>query len=123
VSTVNRPPLALSPGDLAQLQNYDWPGNVRELQNIIERGVISARDGAVSIDLPKQSVPNSQAMPNSVEEIKVVSSDETRRMQRDGIVAALERSGGKVYGPGGAAELLGVPPTTLAARIRKFGLR
>ena len=119
----NRPPLALSAGDLAQLQNYDWPGNVRELQNIIERGVISARDGAVSIDLPKQSVLNSQAMPNSVEEIKVVSSDETRRMQRDGIVAALERSGGKVYGPGGAAELLGVPPTTLAARIRKFGLR
>jgi len=122
----NRPPLALSPGDLAQMQNYDWPGNVRELQNVIERGVIAARDGTVSILFPTPPISRSAAGLNergAPREAKAVPWNEMKRVQRDEIVDALARSSGKVYGPGGAAELLGIPPTTLAARIKKFGLK
>ena len=46
-----------------------------------------------------------------------------KRRERDNIVAALERSKGRIYGQGGAAELLGIPPTTLSTRIKKFGIK
>jgi transcriptional regulator with GAF, ATPase, and Fis domain len=53
----------------------------------------------------------------------IESESERRARERANLVAALERSGGKVYGSGGAAELLGVPSTTLASRLRALGIR
>ena len=52
----------------------------------------------------------------------MVTEDEMRRRERENVLAALEQTGWKVYGSGGAAELLGIRPTTLASRIRKMGL-
>ena len=55
--------------------------------------------------------------------VDVLPESEMRRLERDNLVRALQRSDWKVYGPGGAADILGIKPTTLASRIRKMGLK
>lgn len=114
-------PLQISEGDVRRLSAYDWPGNVRELQNVIERGVILARNGRLSIDLPgaeMRSPAPAAPSPGPVLE----TEDERRARLRASIVAALDASGGKVSGPGGAAERLGLKPTTLASRMKALGI-
>ncbi|MBS0642918.1 MAG: sigma 54-interacting transcriptional regulator [Proteobacteria bacterium] len=114
--------LTLSEGDVARLTAYDWPGNVRELQNVIERAAILARNGRLFIDLPdgRRAPP---LPPRPAEAGPLMTEAERRERDRTAIRAALERAGGKVSGPGGAAELLGVKPTTLASRIKALGIR
>ena len=122
----NRSGLALTEAQLNQLLNYDWPGNVRELQNVIDRAVIGARDGSLHFDLSDgtaQSATQVASEAFSNQEFGVISAEEMKRHERDNIVAALTRSKGRIYGSGGAAELLGVPPTTLSARIKKLGIK
>ena len=111
-----------------QLKRYDWPGNVRELQNVIERTVILSRGGrprlaAVVADHAAHEGPTSSpaAHPAGPEE-EIVPEDEWRRRERANLVAALKRAGGHIYGPGGAAELLGVKPSTLQSRLRARGI-
>ena len=116
----NRAGLKLEPNQLKQLQNYNWPGNVRELQNVIERAVITSRLGTLKLDIPGSAESGSSA---SGEESGVVSEKEMNRRMRDNLVAALKRSGGRIYGSGGAAELLGIKPSTLTTRIKKLGLK
>jgi transcriptional regulator with GAF, ATPase, and Fis domain len=125
----NRPDLQLAERQLRRLQNYDWPGNVRELENVVERPVIAARAGSLHFDIPEAVAesPSSSspgAGDRAVEEnVAVVPEGEMRRRERENIAAALKLCKGRIYGPGGAAELLGVQPTTLSARIRRFGLK
>jgi transcriptional regulator with GAF, ATPase, and Fis domain len=125
----NRPDLRLAESQLRRLQNYDWPGNVRELENVVERAVIAARAGSLHFDIPEAAAesPSSSspgAGDRAVEEnVAVVPEGEMRRRERENIAAALKLCKGRIYGPDGAAELLGVRPTTLSARIRKFGLK
>ncbi|HEX5778835.1 MAG TPA: sigma 54-interacting transcriptional regulator, partial [Xanthobacteraceae bacterium] len=117
--------LRLSIADVRRLGRYDWPGNVRELQNAIERSAILARDGQARIGLPDRAAAR-QARPRrpGAEPIATILTDEARRERdRANIVAALEACGGKVFGRGGAAELLDVKPTTLASRIKSLGIR
>jgi len=59
----------------------------------------------------------------SREESEVIPDKEMTRRMRDNMIAALKRSGGRIYGPGGAAELLGIRPSTLSTRIKKLGLK
>ena len=116
---------------VARLQNYDWPGNVRELRNLIERGVILARGGALDFDVPLtgQSAgparpgPRADASTGSVPERKILTEAEIERFERDNLLLALEAANWKIKGPDGAAELLGVKPTTLVARMEKWGLK
>jgi PAS domain S-box-containing protein len=115
---MNRPEPQISKGALEQLSVYQWPGNVRELQNMIERAVILWRDGPLTFDLP-DSLPqgiNGAAVP-PVTNAAVLTRDELKRHERDAIIRALKQTNGKVSGPGGAAELLGMKPTTLSSRI------
>ncbi|MCA6110330.1 sigma 54-interacting transcriptional regulator [Bradyrhizobium cenepequi] len=117
--------LRLSEGDARRLARYDWPGNVRELQNVIERAAILAQNGRLRIDLPDAS--GSQALAGSARvktdvRPKVMTAAELRDHERTNIVAALEACAGKVFGPGGAAELLDIKPTTLASRIKALGI-
>ena len=108
-----------------QLRDYDWPGNVRELKNLIERAVILSTGKSLRLDL---AMPGFQAGA-PVEDVVVTSSDEVmtekemREFQKANIRKALEQSSWKVSGAGGAAELLGVRPTTLADRIRTLKLK
>lgn len=116
--------LRLTEGDVRRLTQYDWPGNVRELENVVERATILARNGRIRIDLPEPSTLKG-AMPRSGCDIRfpVVTEDERRDRDRANILAALQASGGKIFGRGGAAELLNIKPTTLASRIKALGIR
>ena len=116
---------------LEKLQNYDWPGNVRELKNVVERAVILARGGALDFDLPMtgqtappaRPSPRADASAGSPAEPKFLTEAELQRRERDNLLAVLEAANWKIKGPDGAAELLGVKPTTLLSRMDKWGLR
>jgi PAS domain S-box-containing protein len=120
---MNRPEPPITKAALSQLASYDWPGNVRELQNVIERTIILWQEGPLTFDLATSRT--SQAQSASVDTPltpALLTRDELRRQERDAIAAALKQTNGKIYGPGGAAELLGLKPTTLASRISALGL-
>jgi PAS domain S-box-containing protein len=117
--------LQLSRGDVGRLQAYHWPGNVRELENLIERALIVSTGNKLVIDVPAGEAARSPAaqLVASVPSVAPPSTEAERRAQeRAMIVAALEASGGKVFGVGGAAERLGLKPTTLASRIKRLGI-
>ncbi|MFZ5690431.1 MAG: sigma 54-interacting transcriptional regulator [Pseudomonadota bacterium] len=110
----------LSEGDMRRLIEYAWPGNVRELQNVIERAAILARNGRLRIDLPVRGA--GRLTSGRAEPVSLLTEDERRERDRANIIAALNACRGKVFGPGGAAELLNVKPTTLASRIKALGI-
>ncbi len=125
-SLATRPP-RLTGAHLAELQAYDWPGNVRELQNVLERAVIRSRGGALDPALlstqPRRAgaprafpanPPSSAQAPASLKDLK--------NHERSIILNALQKTGGKIYGPDGAAALLGLKPTTLSSKIHRLGL-
>jgi len=122
----NRSGLQLTADQLRQLQNYDWLGNVRELQNVVEHAVITSRLGSLRLEIPANEQEPSgpaNAVSASSEEPQVVQDKEMTRRVRDNMAVALKRSGGRIYGPGGAADLLGIRPSTLGTRIKKLGLK
>jgi transcriptional regulator with GAF, ATPase, and Fis domain len=121
----------LEPRHLEQLKRYTWPGNVRELENIIERAVIYARGGPLRFDippsrpLPVRTIESALALEANAPRpagAELVRYDQLKLLERESIEEALRRSGGKVYGPGGAAELLGIKASTLASRMKVLGI-
>ena len=112
---------------IAKLQNYHWPGNIRELRNVIERAIIISRGGALDFDLPVTEsavVPSRHAAhAKSDAEPEFLTEAELQRRERSNLLAVLEKTSWKIKGADGAAELLGVKPTTLKARIKKMGLK
>lgn len=112
----------LSDEQMSRLTAYDWPGNVRELQNVIECAVISARDGEpLRFDLPASS-PDAAAFFGPAEGPGILNESQRKEIERNSIVTALRRTGGRIGGPGGAAEFLGVRPTTLRSRMKAFDI-
>jgi PAS domain S-box-containing protein len=112
--------LTLSASDEARLLAYEWPGNIRELEHVIERAVILSRTGTLRLDLAlpdRASVPGG-ARPSAAQEL--LREDDLRKLERENLVTALKRAGGRVSGPGGAAELLGMNPSTLRDRMKSF---
>ena len=109
----------LAPGAIDDLMAYDWPGNVRELENIIERAMIVHRGERLSFEdlgaTRPAPEPGASAGPTgSTLELDAVISAHIRRV--------LDIAGGKIHGPGGAGELLGVNPNTLRSKMRKLGI-
>lgn len=96
--------------DMERLENYSWPGNVRELRNAVERALILNSGPKLEI------VPPSTA---SFDNDGVLSLDE---VQRRHIVKVLKMAGGRIRGPGGAAEMMDLKPTTLRSRMQRLGL-
>ncbi|WP_426385442.1 sigma 54-interacting transcriptional regulator [Pseudomonas brassicacearum] len=117
---LNMPGHRLSKGDMARLQAYDWPGNIRELQNVIERALITATGAELNIDLPNAAA-SSQVDVVEVNS-RIMTEQELRTLERDNLCAAMSACGGKLFGKDGAAELLGIKPTTLASRLKKLGI-
>ncbi len=120
-------PFRLSREQLRALENYDWPGNVRELQNVIERGVILARGGELHFDLGPYRVradhpAEAVGRGSSPALVRAGSWRNLKNQERTLIEQALAQSGGRIYGTGGAAAILGLRPTTLASKIQRMGL-
>src|SRR5262249_22934015 len=105
-----------------RLQRYEWPGNVRELQNVIERAVILSKGERLRLDLALSGVPAAMAslLPPSSNDTDgpILTEREWRDRERTNLLNALRRAEGRIYGPEGAAELLGLKPTTLTSRLR-----
>ncbi len=120
-----RPHVGLTQSDLIQLQHYDWPGNVRELQNVIERAVISSKGNRLRLDLESLPGETQQTQPAAAGGVQgdILTETAMRELERKNIEAALNKCSGRIYGQQGAAQLLGLPPTTLTARIKKMRTR
>jgi transcriptional regulator with GAF, ATPase, and Fis domain len=120
---MHRPVLTLGPEETAELAAYVWPGNVRELKNVLERAVIVTpidADRLAAVRLTVREPTSAHGRPPRMG--GVVSEAEVRRFERENLLAALGRAGGRIYGRGGAADLLGVKPSTLASRLKKLGI-
>jgi formate hydrogenlyase transcriptional activator len=98
------------------LQAYTWPGNIRELQNVIERSVIVSESKTFSVDESWLSRQRSPLDPD----IQPGLLNRPPAQEKAMIEAALRECGGRVYGPSGAAEKLGIPRTTLESKIRSL---
>ncbi|MBX3320562.1 MAG: sigma 54-interacting transcriptional regulator [Nitrospira sp.] len=125
--SLNYPRPILPDDQLTILQQYDWPGNVRELQNVINRAVIVSQGRPLQFDLPQGKslsleTPRLRQSNRARYHVGIMTDEVMRERERNNLIAALERSHGRIYGPGGAAEQLGVKPTTLVSRIKKLGL-
>ena len=109
----------LAPGAIDDLLAYDWPGNVRELENLVERAMILHQGEPLRFDDLGTSVQTraSSAPSDAAEETLDLDTVTTRHIKK-----VLAMTGGKIHGPGGAGELLGVNPNTLRARMRKLGI-
>ena len=120
---MNRPEPPITQAVLAQLTSYDWPGNVRQLQNVVERSIILWQGGPLTFDLPAvRTTDHPCDIPKLCTKKAVLTREELKRQERDAIVNALKETNGKIFGPGGAAELLDMKPTTLSSRISALGL-
>lgn len=120
-----RDAMVLTRGQAEKLRQYDWPGNVRELKNVIERAVILSPGNVLRLDVSMPNVdlhldePSVSAHAGDI----FLSEKEMRDFQKKNLVTALKQTNWRVSGPDGAAALLGVKPTTLADRIRTYGIR
>ncbi len=98
----------------AALEAHDWPGNVRELENLMERALILSPGPALTLPaLPAAGAARARRKP---EGRPATFDAEVRSL----LERALEACGGRVYGPSGAAALLGLRPTTLQGKLRKY---
>jgi transcriptional regulator with GAF, ATPase, and Fis domain len=111
------PAPALTEADAERLQRYEWPGNIRELENVIQRAVILSKGVRLRLDIALGDLP-APLEPDPVKTDVVLTDRELREQERANLLRALQRTDGRVYGPGGAAELLELNPTTLASRLR-----
>jgi transcriptional regulator with GAF, ATPase, and Fis domain len=102
---------SISKESLAALQQYAWPGNIRELRNVVERAMITATGPRLTITLPSASAAAARRSSRLVD------------VEREHIRGVLERAGWRVRGAGGAADRLGLKPTTLETRMAKLGLK
>ena len=93
------------------MQRYPWPGNVRELRNVIERAMILSKDATLRITLPEIAAS------------KTYQKGTLEEVERRHIHEVLESTGWRIRGKNGAAELLGLKPTTLDSRIKKLGIQ
>ncbi|MBW7989826.1 MAG: sigma-54-dependent Fis family transcriptional regulator [Planctomycetes bacterium] len=93
------------------LQSYSWPGNVRELRNVIENAMIITTGTSLKVDVPKLSAS--------------VNADNAslQEVERNHILSVLEMTGWRIRGKNGAAEILGLKPTTLESRMHKLDIQ
>ena len=112
---------AIDPRSLDFLQQYSWPGNVRELEHIIERAVLLAEGDVLTVHVPfltREQIPRSVAEQSEPRELKTLAE-----MERTYMEEVLRHTNGLIAGKGGAAEILGLPASTLRHRMKKLGLK
>jgi transcriptional regulator with GAF, ATPase, and Fis domain len=116
--------VSISQRSLDALLSYRWPGNIRELRNVIERAaIITHGNTLVLLDSPEAGPLRQQ--PNQLAELQggIVDWSQTlEESERNHILRTLDRTGGRIEGPRGAAALLAIHPSTLRSRMRKLGI-
>lgn len=106
--------ISIAPKAMEQLKQYNWPGNIRELEHLIERSALMTSGQEINsfeITMMDDHLRNDNRI-KTMEE-----------MEREHILHALKACNGKVFGPGGAAEVLNLPPTTLYSKMKKLGIK
>jgi len=120
---LGRQKLKLTREQLGLLEHHDWPGNIRELKNVIERAAISSKGSRVRIDLALPETADlplaATATPNDAD---FVTEAEFRLLEKANIIAALRHANWRVWGEDGAADLLGLNPSTLKYRMKQLGI-
>ncbi len=112
-------PPTLEPGAIDRLSAYSWPGNIRELENVIERAMILNKNGPIKFDRLVPVLEGDEAPISHGQENKSLKLDEVISRHIDQV---LKITKGKVHGPGGAAELLGINSSTLRNRMDRLGI-
>jgi hydrogenase-4 transcriptional activator len=111
---------SLAPQGMDMLISHNWPGNVRELENVVERALIEHRKGRLNFkgltEVPSPTPRNSM---EDSQERWPLRLDELNAMH---IKKVLKKAGGKISGPGGAAEMLGINQSTLRGKMDKLGI-
>ena len=122
---LGREPFRLTQQNAVRLRAHAWPGNVRELKNVIERAVISSSGTRLRLDLALPDAKDNSEMPTPVGQITdsgFLTDAEFRGLEKSNLAAALQQAKWQVWGENGAAELLGIKPSTLTYRMKAFGL-
>jgi PAS domain S-box-containing protein len=121
-----RDPMHLSKQQVRQLMGRHWPGNVRELRNIVERAVILSTGSRARFDLAITDAAHTRADavsdPAPSDATGFVTDAEMRELEKANMIAALQHADGRIWGPDGAAALLGIKPSTLTYRIKVLGI-
>lgn len=112
-----RPPLLLHDSEHAMLQQHTWPGNIRELRNVVERAVLV---GGVSPLIATPAYPSVEVAPISG---RIYSYPELLSLEKENLHRALAKAKGRIWGDHGAAELVGLKPTTLASKMKVLGIK
>jgi len=132
-----RPPRPIRPADMAALLAYPWPGNIRELEHVLEQAIIVSQGawlefGGFAAGPVLRALPPGPATPDLLAALTPTTTETDdsqlpiktlREQERDHILRALHRTGGRVSGAQGAATLLDINPKTLEARMKKLGIR
>jgi len=131
-SELRRKTLRLTQQHVDCLARHNWPGNIRELKNVIERAVILSSGSQLRLDLAMPEDENGVPLALALQTSAVASEQATagdwlteaelREQEKNNMIAVLECAGWRISGPGGAAELLGMKPSTLAYRMKIFGV-
>lgn len=114
----------LTEADIRRLKSYPWPGNIRELRNIIERAVITSKDGLLNLSslLPQDTRSISKDTEGSSAD-RVRTANELQELERQNMIRALEKTEWTVSGKDGAAALIGIPSTTFSSRMKALGIK
>ena len=97
---------------MSALQQYSWDGNVRELRNVVERAMILSVNGTLDFSMPKSEDAQNVTLGQTLDDV-----------EKQYIIATLQKVGWRVRGAGGAAKILGLNPCTLDARMKKLGIK
>lgn len=120
-----RDPLKLTRQQLGQLSSYSWPGNIRELKNIIERAVILTKGQKLRLDLAMpehihRDSPVNQLSIRLAEKVQLLTDADFHEQEKMNMIAVLKSTNWRISGTDGAAELLGIKPSTLAYRMKVY---
>ena len=96
---------------------HEWPGNIRELENSIERSVVLTPGSVIEQVYINAPYANDESASWRIGGVKTIDE-----VERDHILVVLNKCNNKIYGPGGAAEMLNIPPTTLTSKMKKLGI-